>query len=264
MANNSDNPTYYNWHGETGPVVVLIHGLGLNQAMWKFQLPALSKSYRVLTYDLCGHGQSAVFPGTPDLTMFSDQLAQLLEECNVEACAVIGFSIGGMICRRFAMDYPERVSAAGILASAHTRSPDAQDAILARVEQAKQDGPAATIEAALVRWFGDEFRTANPETMDQVRQWVLANNANTYPGYYNVLATGVDELVAPTPAISCPALVMTGEEDYGNSPEMSEAISAEISGSELVILKGLRHMAMMENPDVFNEKLLSFLNRVYE
>ncbi len=261
--NETAKRTSYHWHGSNGPVVVLIHGLGLNQAMWQQQVSALGKDYKVLTYDLCGHGETPNWAANPDLKLFSTQLRVLLDELGVDTCAVFGFSIGGMICRRFAMDHPERLSALGILSSAHKRSKIAQEAIVARVEQAKQSGPSATIEAALTRWFGEAFRIANPETLDLVRQWVMANDAADYPGYYNVLATGVEELVAPVPAISCPALVMTGEEDYGNSPEMSRAIAGEIPRSELVILKGLRHMAMMEDPAIFNEKLLSFLKRVY-
>ncbi|MEY3080378.1 MAG: hypothetical protein RJA94_363, partial [Pseudomonadota bacterium] len=63
--------------------------------------------------------------------------------------------------------------------------------------------------------------------------------------------------------ITAPTLVMTGDEDYGNSPAMSRAIAAEIAGSELVILPGLRHMAMAEAPDLFNAKLMAFLSRVH-
>ena len=55
---------------------------------------------------------------------------------------------------------------------------------------------------------------------------------------------------------------MTGDEDYGNSPAMSRAIAAEIPGSELVILPGLRHMAPAEAPELFNAQLLGFLSKV--
>jgi pimeloyl-ACP methyl ester carboxylesterase len=54
---------------------------------------------------------------------------------------------------------------------------------------------------------------------------------------------------------------MTGDEDYGNSPAMSRAIAAEIPGSELLILPGLRHMALAEAPARFNATLLGFLGR---
>jgi pimeloyl-ACP methyl ester carboxylesterase len=88
---------------------------------------------------------------------------------------------------------------------------------------------------------------------------VKANDKNIYPDIYQVLVSGVDELVAPEPPISCPALVMTGDEDYGNNADMSATIAAEIPNARLTILDGLRHMAMMEDPDRFNQVLVDFL-----
>ncbi len=61
-------------------------------------------------------------------------------------------------------------------------------------------------------------------------------------------------------AISCPTLVMTGEEDYGNSPQMSQRIAALITGAKLEILPGLRHMALAEDPTQVNEILVEFLS----
>ena len=75
---------------------------------------------------------------------------------------------------------------------------------------------------------------------------------------HHVVADGVDELVAPDPPIDCPTLVMTGDEDHGNSPKMSEAIAAEIPGSSLVILPGLRHMALAEAPELVNPMIVEF------
>ncbi|WP_282610300.1 alpha/beta fold hydrolase [Pelagibius sp. Alg239-R121] len=262
MALMAVDGTSFEWHGDSGSVVVLIHGLGLNKAMWQWQVPVLAQSYRVLTYDLYGHGDSQTPPSTPDLTLFSTQLLKLLDENDIESCAVLGFSLGGMICRRFAMDHPGRVSALGILHSPHKRKAAAQDAILKRVAQARQDGPSATVEAALDRWFTEGFRKSDQDRTGLVRRWVMANSKQVYPSIYQVLADGVDELVAPDPAISCPTLVMTGDEDFGNSPEMSQAIAGEISGAQIKILPGLRHMAMVEDPGQVNTVLLSFLDRV--
>jgi pimeloyl-ACP methyl ester carboxylesterase len=166
-----------------------------------------------------------------------------------------------MIARRFAMDFPDRLWALAVLHSAHARDPVAQEAVLSRVRQARQEGPAATVEAALARWFTDGFRAANPQMMDLVRHWITANQKDIYAPIYQVLADGVAELVAPESPIQVPALVMTGEDDCGNSPDMSRAIAAEIAGSELVILPGLRHMALAENPELFNKHLLAFLDR---
>ena len=262
QAGFSSGGTYYSLFGSTNNVIVLIHGLGLNQEMWEWQIDALCKDYSVLTYDLTGSGQSAAPEGTPSLSMFSVQLADLLEELGIERAIVAGFSLGGMIARRFAMDFPDRVKALAILNSAHKRDAAAHDAIQARVYQAEKEGPAATVDAALGRWFTSDYRDAHPEVMDFIKDTILANDKAIYPKNYQVLVDGVEELIAPNPPISCPALVMTAEEDYGNSPEMSAAISSEISGSELVILPGLRHMAMVEAPEMFNMQLLNFLNRV--
>jgi pimeloyl-ACP methyl ester carboxylesterase len=55
---------------------------------------------------------------------------------------------------------------------------------------------------------------------------------------------------------------MTGDEDFGNNPAMSASIAAEIAASELVVLKGLRHMAMLEAPEIFNDHLIKFCDRV--
>lgn len=244
-----------------GPPVVLIHGLGLNRECWDWTVPALTDHYQVVTYDLYGHGESAPPPETPSLSLFGRQLADLMDHLGIERAAIVGFSLGGMIARRFAQDFSARAAALAILHSPHRRTPEAQAAILARVEQARGDGPAATVEAALERWFTNDYRVANPKMMNRVRGWVLANDPAIYPTIYRVLAEGLAEIVAPDPPLSLPVLAMTGDEDYGNGPEMTRAIAAEIEGAETVILKGLRHMALAEDPAAVNDPLREFLDR---
>ena len=244
------------------PTVVLIHGLGLNRSIWQWMRPELEKTYDVITYDLFGHGESGPPPERPSLSMFSRQLADVMNAAGVESAALVGFSLGGMICRRAAQDYPERARALVILNSPHRRSPEAQAAIVDRVAQAASDGPQATVEAALERWFTDAYRTANPQVMEMVRKWVLANDRTIYPTIYRVLAEGIDEIVDPDPGLTLPALAITGDEDFGNGPEMTEAIAAEISGGQALILPGLRHMALVESPVATNRPVKMFLDQV--
>ncbi len=254
--------TAYELTGPEGaPMVVLIHGLGLNRACWRWTIPALADGYRVLSYDLFGHGQSAPPPETPSLSLFSRQLADLLDHCGATTVAIAGFSLGGMIARRFAQDAADRTEALIILHSPHQRSADAQAAIVKRVEQARREGPQSTVEAALERWFTAPYREANPKMMDLVRSWVMANRIEIYHTIYQVLADGVAEIVAPDPPIKLPALVITGDEDYGNGPEMTHAIAAEIPGAEALILPGLRHMALAEDPDAVNRPVRAFLDK---
>ena len=257
----AEDGTVYDLTGpKDAPAVVLIHGLGLNRAAWQWLAPDLSECYRVLTYDLLGHGESGPPPPDPVLRTLSDQLTGLLDHVGLDRVAIVGFSLGGMIARRFTQDHGARVTALGILHSPHRRTEEAQAAILARVEQAKSEGPSATVEAALVRWFTDAYRAANPEMMELVRSWVTANDPAIYPQVYRILAEGIDEIVAPNPPITAPTLVITGEEDYGNGPEMTRAIAAEIAGAEALVLPGLRHMALAEDPAAFNRPLMDFLD----
>ncbi|MEP2028661.1 MAG: alpha/beta hydrolase [Paracoccaceae bacterium] len=264
MAETTPDGTVLEIHGKAdGPTVVLIHGLGLNRDCWQWMVPSLSDKYRVLTYDLYGHGDSIRPPETPSLTMFSRQLQGLLNHFNCGSAAIVGFSLGGMIVRRIAQDVPERVAAMAVLHSPHQRTPEAQAAIEKRVEQARTEGPSSTVEAALERWFTDRYRAQNPAMMDLVRSWVKANDISIYYTVYNVLATGIDEITAPTPKIICPTLVMTGDEDYGNGPEMTRAIASEIDGATVHVLPGLRHMALAEDPPAVNVPMRAFLDQVF-
>ena len=88
---------------------------------------------------------------------------------------------------------------------------------------------------------------------------MLANDIAIYHRNYRVLADGIDEIIGPTPAITAPTLVITGDEDFGNGPEMTQAIAKEISGAETLILRGLRHMALAEDPNAVTLPLIAFL-----
>ncbi|MGI9449186.1 MAG: alpha/beta fold hydrolase, partial [Geminicoccaceae bacterium] len=168
--------------------VILIHGVGLNRHMWQGQTEVLAAHHQVVTYDLFGHGESPPPPSRPSLTLLSNQLRGLMNHFGFQQAAIAGFSLGGMIARRFAMDHRERLSALAILASAHRRDPAAQEAIEKRIEETTRHGPAFTVDAAIERWFTEAFRTARPDVTERVRQWVLANDPAIYPSLYRLLA----------------------------------------------------------------------------
>lgn len=258
---NFKETTYDLTGPEDAPTVVLIHGLGLTRAVWQWLVPDLA-NFRVLTYDLIGHGETAPPEGDPTLKDLSDQLANLLDHLEIDKAAIVGFSLGGMIARRFAQDCPARTTALVILHSAHTRTAKQQAAILFRVAQAEAEGPEATVDLALQRWFTDAAQVNRPDLMGLTRQWVLSNKREVYVKLYRILAHGVDEIVAPNPPITTPTLVLTGDEDHGNSPAMSIAIAEEIPRARLVILKGLRHMALAEDPQSVNRPVTDFLTEV--
>ena len=242
-----------------GPAVVMVHGLGLNRRMWQWQREALQSEFSVIQYDLLGHGESPKPPGPYLMHHMILQIDELLDELGIAECAIVGFSLGGLIAQAYALAQPQKVSALAILHSAHARTEAQRDGIMERVRQAETDGPAATVDDALRRWFTESYAKANPERLALVRKWVTANDPTVYPALYRLLAEadiGLEETIAD---IRCPTLVVTGEEDYGNSPEMAERMAAIMPNARAEVLPGLRHLALAEDPQAMNALLLPFL-----
>lgn len=230
--------------------------------MWRDFAAALQADYRVLAYDLFGHGESAPPPAAPSLALFSAQLRDLLDAQGVASCAAVGFSLGGMICRRFAIDHPPRAAALGVFNSPHERSRAAQLEVESRaagVASGASRDIEATVDAALARWFTPAFRAARPDYIAQTRAQLLANDPAIYAQCRRVLADGVAELIRPEPPPACPALVMTCENDSGSTPAMSRAIAAELPAAQLRIVPKLQHMGLVESPHKFIAPLRQFL-----
>ena len=262
MPQTSSKGTVYDLHGpEDRPVVALVHGLGLTRETWNGMLPDLQQHYRVLNYDLYGHGESATPPTVPSVTLFSEQLRDLMDELGIGQAAITGFSLGGMINRRFVMDHPDRATAIVVLNSPHDRGEEAQRLVEQRAADTSAGGPGATLDATIERWFTEDFRKDRPDIIDKIRGWVLANEPDTYAQCRMVLANGVKELIRPTPAINHPTLVMTCENDSGSTPKMSLDIASEIEGAEAIIVPELQHMGLVEQPHLFTTPILNFLNK---
>ena len=215
----------------------------------------------MLNYDLYGHGDSGSAPKEATLTVFADQLAGLMDHVGIERAHVIGFSIGGMINRRFVLDYPDRVASLVILNSPHDRGEEAQLAVEGRAKTARDQGAFATFDAAVQRWFTAEHVTsgAGPAL---VRAWREQVTDEGYAQTSWVLANGVRELIAPDPPVVAPTFVMTCENDVGSTPQMSQDIAAEIEGSELIIVPKFKHLGLIEKPDAFTRPICDFLERV--
>lgn len=241
-----------------GLPVVLIHGLGLSQAMWDRHLAALSP-FRVITYDLFGHGDSAPVPRAADLTLYAGQIVDLCDHLSIPRAALVGFSIGGMINRRFAMDHPDRVAGLAILSSPHDRGAEAQEQVEVRAAAVRDQGAFATFDQALKRWFTPAYLESG-DAPDLVRIWRGQADAESYAQAAWVLAHGVRELIRPDPPINVPTLVMTCENDSGSTPAMARDIAAEIAGADLEIVPGLQHLGLMEAPAAVTDPLRAWLS----
>lgn len=245
---------------EDGQPVVFVHGLGLCRKLWSQHLPSFETQYRVVNYDLHGHGDSLPPPKTASLDVYATQISDLLDHLGIPRAAIIGFSIGGMINRRFAMDYPNKVTALAILNSPHDRGDQAQAQVEERALKVREQGPLATLDDALKRWFTPAY-LASGEGPDLVRHWRQMVEPESYAQAAWVLANGVRELIAPETSINKPAIIITCENDSGSTPKMSSDICAEISGSELLAIPDLQHLGLMEKPELFTKPILDFLER---
>lgn len=258
MAADDFGATAYSEVGE-GPALVLVHGLGLNRNMWQWQVDALKSHFRVVTYDLLGHGESDNPMGAVHISDMIGQLRKLMDSLAIERCGLIGFSLGGLIAQAFTLEHQDQVQALVILNAAHARTREQRDAIMMRVRQAKDAGPSATVDDALARWFTPECAAEQPQLLDRVRTWVADNDPDIYPQMYELLALADQGLETRIEAIECETLVMTGELDHGNSPAMARKMAEIIPNGRAEILPGLKHMALMERPEVVHSFMFPFL-----
>lgn len=259
MAISSTGTAYDLVGPEQAPVITLVHGIGIKRQLWDRFATRLSRNYRVLSYDLLGHGETARAHEKLSLRLFADQLNALLDELAIERTVIVGFSMGGMINRRFAMDYPGKARALVIMNSPHRRDPAAQRLVEARARQTDAGGPAATIDESMARWFTPKFLQGDHPETAMIRQWILQNDPSSFAQSRRILAEGVLELIDPRPALALPALVITCQNDSGSTPEMAAGIAADIPGAQCRVIPGLQHLGMIEDADAFLEPIEAFV-----
>ncbi len=258
----SESAPAFNTHrvkeGE-GQCVVLIHGVGLDHQMWSAQAKALRKDFSVLRYDLVGHGETPPRPQSLELGDLADQLASLLDEEGIDHGYVVGFSLGTLIAQAFALAYPERVARLVLVSGVYDRDNAARALVSNRLQQAERDGPESIIEAALDRWFTDAYRELHANEVEKIERRLRANSREGFLPAYRLFAEADGLLGERLGEINAPALVVTGEDDTGSTPEMAKRMSAVMPNAECRIIPGVRHMLPMEAADELNALLNAFL-----
>ncbi|HEY0285430.1 MAG TPA: alpha/beta fold hydrolase [Pseudomonas sp.] len=258
IAERTPAGTHYRVAGHGQPVV-LIHGVGLNKDMWGGQFVGLAPHYRVIAYDMLGHGQSPRPDPQTGLAGYADQLAELLDHLQIPKATVIGFSMGGLVARAFALHYPQRLSAMVVLNSVFNRSIEQRAGVAARTSQAAERGPDANADAALARWFSPEYQAANPAQIEAVRQTLANNDPQGYLTTYELFATQDMYRAEDLSTIRVPTLIATGELDQGSTPLMARQMAELIDGAQVAVLAEQRHMMAVESPRMVNQMLLEFL-----
>ena len=136
-----------------GPPVVLIHGVGLDLEMWAAQAPVLAERYRVIRYDMLGHGRTRRPRGDLSLTDFARQLESLRLALGLERFALVGLSMGVLVSLKYAMAHADRLTALVLMNGVYDRSEENLAGIRARIADAEKNGPGVLIDAALAVSF---------------------------------------------------------------------------------------------------------------
>jgi tripartite-type tricarboxylate transporter receptor subunit TctC/pimeloyl-ACP methyl ester carboxylesterase len=250
--------TRYRIEGEGRPLV-LVHGVGSDLEDTGAVAREMGPGFRILRYDLRGHGGSERVPGPYSLADFADDLVELMDHVGFAQADVMGFSLGALIVQRFALDHPARARRIAMVSGVAGRTEQECAAVLKRLAALEGNEPTSHAEASISRWFTDAFRASHPEVVaDRIRR-IAANHKPSYAAAYRVLATS--DLADELPRITQPTLVMTGEFDQGSNPRMARLMHERIAGSELHILAGLRHSILLEAPALVADTLRDFLLR---
>lgn len=254
-------PLAYEVHGAEGPWVVLSHSLGCSRSMWDNQVKALASRYRVLTYDMIGHGESGIDNDATEGTLadYAQYVLWLMDALDIEQCHFAGISVGGMIGQTLATMAPDRVASL-VLANTTCFMPEpARAAWVERIAMAQATGVQGLAEPTLSRWFPESFIQAHPEIMAQLKADFIRMSPEGFARCCQAIM-GVDTREALA-RIDCPVLIIGSTEDPGTSPEILRLMTQRIQGSQLVMVEGAGHLSNIDQPETFTRAMMAFLDR---
>lgn len=247
----------------TGRPVVLIHGVLADHRMWRRQVGDLARDYRMICYDMLGHGDSSDPPGNRSLADFTGQLQSVIaEHCPSEPPVVIGFSMGGLIAQAYAIEHSRELSGVVIMNAVYDRSSSERAAVGLRLDALERLGMESIIDAATSRWFTPQEQATRTDVVEEIFGLMRDGDQTAKLKAYRVFATSDGETAGRLGAIQCPALVMTGDGDAGSPPHMSEKMAENIPYARLRVLANQRHMMPMLDADTVNRHLRHFLSCV--
>jgi 3-oxoadipate enol-lactonase len=249
----------------TGVPVILIHGFPFSHKMWTFpggQTEALASRFRVIAYDVRGHGDSEIGDGQYTIELFVDDLIGLLDHLGISKAILVGLSMGGYIALRTVERHPDRVRAL-ILCDTKSEA-DSNEAKIKRaasIKSIKTNGPRVFAEGFVAGVFTPESLTAKPEAVKAIQSIIERTAPISLCGTTLALAARTDT-TSFLPSIVVPSLIMAGERDLLIPPAVSEAMKVKIPNSEMHVIPNAAHLSNVENPTDFNKYLLEFLQNI--
>jgi 3-oxoadipate enol-lactonase len=246
---------HYRVEGPAGaPPLLLIHSLGTTMEMWAPQAAALAGKFRVVSYDLRGHGLSEATDGPYTLELLAGDALGLLDHLGLERAHVAGVSLGGMIGQTLGIQAGGRVRSLVLGDTASLIGPKSNwDSRAATI---RADGMASIVDAVLSRWFTPGFIQAEPQIARGFGAMLLRMPAEAYISAASAVRDG--DTTAALGRIACPTLVLVGDQDVSTPPSAAEALKAGIPGAKLVVVENAAHIPTVERPDAVTSAMVSF------
>lgn len=237
-----------------GAPVVLLHGLGIDKAVWADVADALASSFDTVRLDLRGHGESS-----PADVPFAhhDDVARALGALGVERAHLVGLSMGGGVALDVALAHPARAGSLALVDAAlggHAWSPAWRDSFRAI---RKTGEPEAAKAAWLMHPLFDRPRA--DARSSQMLAAMIARDPGTRWTEHEPLRALDPPAAGRLAEIRVPALVIIGEHDLEDFQAAARALYAGIAGARLVTLAGVGHLAPLEAPSLVARELAGFL-----
>lgn len=248
--------------------IVMIHGGLVDRRLWDDQFEVFAQHYPVIRYDMRGFGDSGLIE--KDAVPFSveEDLYQLLQFLGVKKAYVMGLSMGGHIAIDFTLAHPEVVAAlipvaAGLSGFEAPKDEDEKNRQLwTEADEAFKRGDlAAAVEVTLKMWTDGPLRSpaqVDPAVRQRVQEMTMHN-----------FERGDDEGVEPQEleppaatkldAIQVPTLIIVGDKDVRAILLVADKLDAGIADAKKVVIPNTAHHLNMEQPALFNQTVLDFL-----
>jgi len=249
---------------EDAPIIIFIHGFPLNKTMWDSQVNALKENYRVISYDIRGHGDSEAGNEEFSIELFVSDLLHLMDALKIDKASLCGLSMGGYIALNAIENYPERFEAV-VLSDTQciADSPETKEKRIKTIKDIQKDGIEKYAEDCVGIFFVPESLITKEREVDAVKKMIMKTSLQSL--YKTLLALYAREATCnKLPEITIPVLFIVGEEDKITAPEASELMHEKIKNSTMHVIEQAGHLSNLEKPDEFNEQLKTFFALVYK
>jgi 3-oxoadipate enol-lactonase len=236
------------------PALVLSTSLGTNFSIWDAQVPEFEKHFRLLRYDMRGHGQSSVPPPPYSVPELAADVLSLADFLSIDRFHLCGLSIGGMIGMSLALQSPARLQKL-VLCSTSAKIGTAEY-WNTRIETVRTQGMKEIARITPSRWFTTNFQNSSPQMVATVARTVASLNPEGYIGG----CCAVRDFDARTTVsnIHVPVLVISATHDPAAPPSDGHFLAELIPGARYAEMNA-SHISIMEDPQRFANEVLKFL-----